>query len=184
MDEQTLRGWLEDQQDQAETLAQEQVAAFQLQFDVLRVELQAATRGLLQGRQGGGDDQENKISVEEVVGGGETLEVGEDDDSGNAATDGGDDAILSEDISILNSLIGHGSQRSSQLWGTIGTTDIQVLIDELGDKEFQYYVYTIYVLIMFLKRLNDKYIKKNKMKVAMQRRIGIPKLRVFFKTSP
>ncbi|GKB24860.1 hypothetical protein Tco_0864261, partial [Tanacetum coccineum] len=56
------------------------------------------------------------IGVEEVVGGGEALRIGEDDDLGNAATDGGDDAVESGDISILNSLIGHGSPRSFQLW--------------------------------------------------------------------
>ncbi|GKA34794.1 hypothetical protein Tco_0904695 [Tanacetum coccineum] len=33
------------------------------------------------------------IGVEEVVGGGEVLRIGEDDDLGDAATDGGDDAI-------------------------------------------------------------------------------------------
>ncbi|GJW02334.1 hypothetical protein Tco_1561190 [Tanacetum coccineum] len=39
------------------------------------------------------------------------------------------------------------------------------------DKEVQYSVYTLHVLILFLKRLNDKYIKKRKMKAAMQRRL-------------
>ncbi|GKC98353.1 hypothetical protein Tco_1168628, partial [Tanacetum coccineum] len=62
-----------------------------------------------------GEFSENNKSVEKVVGGGKVLGVGEDDDSGNAATDGGDDAVESGDISILNSLIGHGSPRSSQL---------------------------------------------------------------------
>ncbi|GJY40052.1 hypothetical protein Tco_0427322 [Tanacetum coccineum] len=80
------------------------------------------------------------------MGGGEALGVSEDDDLGNAATDKGDDAFKSEDISILNSLIGHGSP-------------------------LQYYVYTLHILIPFLKRLNDKYIKKNKIKAAMQRRL-------------
>ncbi|GJT27142.1 hypothetical protein Tco_0907417 [Tanacetum coccineum] len=55
------------------------------------------------------------IGVEEVVGGGEALGIGEDDDLGDAATDGGDDEVESGDISILNSLIGHGSSRSLQL---------------------------------------------------------------------
>ncbi|GJY03174.1 hypothetical protein Tco_0361326 [Tanacetum coccineum] len=118
-----------------------------------------------------GEFSENTKSVEEVMGDGEALRVGEDDDSGNVTTNGGDDAVESGDISILNSLIGHGSSRSSQLWGTIGTTDVQVLIDKWVDKEVQYYVYTLHVLIPFLKRLNDKYIKKNKMKAAMQRRL-------------
>ncbi|GJU16231.1 hypothetical protein Tco_1144197 [Tanacetum coccineum] len=56
-----------------------------------------------------GEFLENKKSVEEVVGRGEALGVGEDDDSGNATIDGGDDAVESGVISILNSLIGHGS---------------------------------------------------------------------------
>ncbi|GKB57138.1 retrovirus-related pol polyprotein from transposon TNT 1-94, partial [Tanacetum coccineum] len=60
---------------------------------------------------------------------------------------GGDDAVASGDISILNSLIGHGSPRSLQLCETIGTTDVQVLIDKVVDKEVQYDVYTLHVLI-------------------------------------
>ncbi|GKD43863.1 hypothetical protein Tco_1268508, partial [Tanacetum coccineum] len=47
----------------------------------------------------------------------ETLGVGEDDDSGNATINGGDDAVESGVISILNSLIGHGSPCSPQLCG-------------------------------------------------------------------
>ncbi|GKC72269.1 hypothetical protein Tco_1118152 [Tanacetum coccineum] len=41
------------------------------------------------------------------------------------------------------------------------------------DKEVQYSVYTLLVLIPFLKRLNDKYIKKKKREAATQRRRGI-----------
>nr|GEX37947.1 peptidyl-prolyl cis-trans isomerase FKBP16-4, chloroplastic isoform X1 [Tanacetum cinerariifolium] len=70
------------------------------------------------------------ISVEEVLSGGEALGIGEDDDLCNAATDEGNDAVESGDISILNSLIGHGSPHSLQLCGTIGTTDVQALIDK------------------------------------------------------
>ncbi|GKA11101.1 ty3-gypsy retrotransposon protein, partial [Tanacetum coccineum] len=55
MDENTIRLWLKQQQDAAEKLAQQQAAAFQLQFDALREELQAA-RGLLQARHGGGGE--------------------------------------------------------------------------------------------------------------------------------
>ncbi|GJR21735.1 hypothetical protein Tco_0970262 [Tanacetum coccineum] len=53
MDEQMVRGWLKEQQDRAETLAQQQAEAFQLQSDALRADLQA-TRGLLIGRPPGG----------------------------------------------------------------------------------------------------------------------------------
>ncbi|GKB85173.1 hypothetical protein Tco_0957445 [Tanacetum coccineum] len=120
-----------------------------------------------------GEFLENKASLEEVVvGGGKLLRVGEDDDLCNAVTDGGDDTVESGDISILNSLIGHGSPRSLQLCGTIGTTE--VLIDKEVDKEVQYDVYTLHVLIPFLKRLNDPYKKKKKMKAAMQRRLWDP----------
>nr|GEX73643.1 hypothetical protein [Tanacetum cinerariifolium] len=120
-----------------------------------------------------GEFSENKASLEDVVvGGGKVLGVGEDDDLCNAATDGGDDIVESRDISILNLLIGHGSPRSLQLCGMIGTTE--VLIDKHVDKEVQFDVYTLHVLIPFLKRLNDQYIKKKKMKAAMQRRLWDP----------
>jgi hypothetical protein len=49
MEEHTVRAWLKEQQDGAETLAQQQAVAFQLQFDALHAELQAM-RGLLQSR--------------------------------------------------------------------------------------------------------------------------------------
>ncbi|GJZ36971.1 hypothetical protein Tco_0583162 [Tanacetum coccineum] len=97
------------------------------------------------------------------------LMTDKDDDLCNVATDGGDDTIESGDILILNSLIGHGSPHSLQLCGTIGTTE--VLIDKEVDKEVQYDVYILHILIPFLKRLNDQYIKKKKMKAAMQRRL-------------
>ncbi|GKD80239.1 hypothetical protein Tco_1342860 [Tanacetum coccineum] len=46
---------------------------------------------------------------DKVVDGGEVLGIGEDDDLGDAPTDGGDDAVESGDMSIINSLIGHRS---------------------------------------------------------------------------
>ncbi|GKD71558.1 ty3-gypsy retrotransposon protein [Tanacetum coccineum] len=51
----------------------------------------------------------------------------EEDDMGAATGDGGDDAVESGDISILNSLIGHGSPRSLPLWEKIGKGDVYVL---------------------------------------------------------
>ncbi|GKA90941.1 hypothetical protein Tco_0812811 [Tanacetum coccineum] len=69
------------------------------------------------------------IGVEEVVAGGEALGIGEDDDLGDAVTDEGDDAVESGEISILNSLIGHGSPRSLQLLVKIRKGDVHVLID-------------------------------------------------------
>ncbi|GKC52217.1 ty3-gypsy retrotransposon protein, partial [Tanacetum coccineum] len=47
-----------------------------------------------------------------------------------------EEAVESGDISILNSLIGHGSPRSLQLWGTIGTRDVHVLIDNGSTHNF------------------------------------------------
>ena len=55
MDENTIRLWLKEQQDAAEKLAQQQAAAFQMQFEALRAELQE-TKGLLQVRHGGGGE--------------------------------------------------------------------------------------------------------------------------------
>nr|GEV90745.1 hypothetical protein [Tanacetum cinerariifolium] len=76
------------------------------------------------------------IGVEEVVSGGEALGIDKDDDLGDAATDGGDDAIKSGDISFLNSLIGHGSLRSLQLWEKIDKGDVHVLIDNGSTHNF------------------------------------------------
>nr|GEV29376.1 hypothetical protein [Tanacetum cinerariifolium]GEV30301.1 hypothetical protein [Tanacetum cinerariifolium] len=58
----------------------------------------------------------NGVFDMEVVGGDEALGVDKDDASGNATMDGGDDAVESGDISILNSLTGHESSRSPTLW--------------------------------------------------------------------
>ncbi|GJR90372.1 ty3-gypsy retrotransposon protein [Tanacetum coccineum] len=46
------------------------------------------------------------------------------------------DTAESGDISILNSLIGHGSPRSLQLWGTIGSGEVHVLIDNGSTHNF------------------------------------------------
>nr|GEV57515.1 integrase, catalytic region, zinc finger, CCHC-type, peptidase aspartic, catalytic [Tanacetum cinerariifolium] len=76
------------------------------------------------------------IGVEEVVGGDEAFGIDEDDDLGNAATNRGDDAVESNGVSILNSLIGHGSSHSLQLWGKIGKGDVRVLIDNGNTHNF------------------------------------------------
>ncbi|GKC52797.1 transposon ty3-I gag-pol polyprotein, partial [Tanacetum coccineum] len=49
---------------------------------------------------------------------------------------GDDEAVESGDISILNSLVGHGSPRSLQLWGKIGTTGVRMLIDNRSTHNF------------------------------------------------
>ncbi|GJZ42401.1 ty3-gypsy retrotransposon protein [Tanacetum coccineum] len=46
------------------------------------------------------------------------------------------EAVESGDISILNSLVGHGSPRSLQLWGTIGSGNVHVLIDNGSTHNF------------------------------------------------
>nr|GEV67525.1 hypothetical protein [Tanacetum cinerariifolium] len=56
MDEKTVYGWLKEQQDCIETMAQQQAAAFQAQFEALKVDLQSSL-GQLQGCLGGHGDQ-------------------------------------------------------------------------------------------------------------------------------
>ncbi|GKA36214.1 retrovirus-related pol polyprotein from transposon 17.6 [Tanacetum coccineum] len=46
------------------------------------------------------------------------------------------DVVESGDISILNSLIGHESLRSLQLWGMIGSSNVHVLIDNGSTHNF------------------------------------------------
>ncbi|GJU36162.1 hypothetical protein Tco_1184516 [Tanacetum coccineum] len=46
------------------------------------------------------------------------------------------DVMESGDIFILNSLIGHGSHHSLQLWGTIGLGEVHVLIDNGSTHNF------------------------------------------------
>ncbi|GJS33671.1 retrotransposon-related protein [Tanacetum coccineum] len=46
------------------------------------------------------------------------------------------DAVESGDISILNSLIGQGSPRSLQLWGSIGSGNVHVLVDNGSTHNF------------------------------------------------
>ncbi|GJX45785.1 ty3-gypsy retrotransposon protein [Tanacetum coccineum] len=50
--------------------------------------------------------------------------------------DEGEDVVESGDISMLNSLVGHGSPRSLQLWGAIGKEDVHVLIDNGSTHNF------------------------------------------------
>ncbi|GKD85323.1 hypothetical protein Tco_1356477 [Tanacetum coccineum] len=51
-------------------------------------------------------------------------------------------------------------------------------INKWVDKEVQYSVSTLHVLISLLKRLNDKHIKKKKMKAEIQRRIWNPEIKI------
>ncbi|GJU46888.1 ty3-gypsy retrotransposon protein [Tanacetum coccineum] len=61
--------------------------------------------------------------------------VDDGDDVGHDRDVVGADAIESGDISILNSLIGHGNPHSLQLWGTIGTGDVHAFKVYIGSGE-------------------------------------------------
>ncbi|GJU37737.1 hypothetical protein Tco_1186091 [Tanacetum coccineum] len=62
------------------------------------------TKVLVKGKQ----DEAKVVVVADEQNSDEVIRVGEDDDSGNAATERGDDAVKIGDISIRNSLIGQG----------------------------------------------------------------------------
>nr|GEV30734.1 hypothetical protein CTI12_AA406450 [Tanacetum cinerariifolium] len=64
------------------------------------------------------------------------LMAGNDDDDVEELAADEDDEVESNDISILNSLIGHGSPRSLLLWEKIGTGDVQMLIDNGSTHSF------------------------------------------------
>ncbi|GJS42410.1 ty3-gypsy retrotransposon protein [Tanacetum coccineum] len=59
-----------------------------------------------------------------------------DEDTGEEVTVAEEESIESGDISILNSLVGHGSPRSLQLWGKIGDTMEHILIDNGSTHNF------------------------------------------------
>nr|GEX43223.1 hypothetical protein [Tanacetum cinerariifolium]GEY18675.1 hypothetical protein [Tanacetum cinerariifolium] len=59
-----------------------------------------------------------------------------EDPQGSDALAEEDEALESGDISILNSLVGHGSPRSLQLWGTVGAGEVHVLIDNGSTHNF------------------------------------------------
>ncbi|GKB21241.1 ribonuclease H-like domain-containing protein [Tanacetum coccineum] len=64
-----------------------------------------------------------------------------------------------------------------------GNGVIGVGVNEISkwvDKEVQYPVSTLHVRILLLKRLNDKHIKKKKMKAEIQRRIWNPGIKIIF----
>ncbi|GJW61762.1 ty3-gypsy retrotransposon protein [Tanacetum coccineum] len=54
----------------------------------------------------------------------------------SGATAEPDDSLETGDVSCLNSLVGHGSPRSLQLWGTISSTQVHVLIDNGSTHNF------------------------------------------------
>ncbi|GJW72186.1 ty3-gypsy retrotransposon protein [Tanacetum coccineum] len=64
------------------------------------------------------------------------LMADEEAESKQIVETGHDDAMESGDISILNSLVGHGSPRSLQLWGTIGAGKVHILIDNGSTHNF------------------------------------------------
>ncbi|GJS40578.1 ty3-gypsy retrotransposon protein [Tanacetum coccineum] len=62
--------------------------------------------------------------------------LNEEAESEQIVETGHDEAMESGDISILNSLVGHGSPRSLQLWGTIGAGKVHILIDNGSTHNF------------------------------------------------
>nr|GEX74556.1 Ty3/gypsy retrotransposon protein [Tanacetum cinerariifolium] len=60
----------------------------------------------------------------------------EDESSGEASSAVEEEVVKSGDISILNSLVGHGSPRSLQLCGKIGDTRVHILIDNGSTHNF------------------------------------------------
>nr|GEY40226.1 hypothetical protein [Tanacetum cinerariifolium] len=58
------------------------------------------------------------------------LMADEDEVTGQSRDGEKDDAMESGDISILNSLVGYGSPRSLQLWSTLGSGRVHILIDK------------------------------------------------------
>ncbi|GJR66173.1 retrotransposon-related protein [Tanacetum coccineum] len=80
MDEQTIRGWMKEQQDRAEKMAQQQqqqAAAFQALFEELRAELQASL-GQLQGRPGGKVGRRSRVVAAKIHAFGCSQFTGED----------------------------------------------------------------------------------------------------------
>ncbi|GKE55156.1 hypothetical protein Tco_1490312 [Tanacetum coccineum] len=90
----------------------------------------------------------------------------------DADEDIGVDDVSSAIDGVFN--IGESNVESIEVRSKFGRGTTKVLIDKEIDKEVQYDVYTLHVLIPFLKRLNDPYKKKKKMKAAMQRRLWDP----------
>nr|GEZ98735.1 Ty3/gypsy retrotransposon protein [Tanacetum cinerariifolium] len=60
----------------------------------------------------------------------------ESESSGPVTPTENEEAIESGDTSILNSLFGHGSPRSLQLLGTLGTCKVHILIDNGSTRNF------------------------------------------------
>ncbi|GJV37722.1 ty3-gypsy retrotransposon protein [Tanacetum coccineum] len=64
------------------------------------------------------------------------LMADEDEVKGQSGDREQDDAIQSGDISILSLLVDHGSPRSLQLWDTLGSGRVNILIDNEGTHNF------------------------------------------------
>nr|GEY42372.1 JmjC domain-containing protein [Tanacetum cinerariifolium] len=89
-----------------------------------------------------------------------------------------------DDVKVVKVVGVAGHQNSDEPNVLKGNRVIGVGVNENNkgvDKEVQYSVYTLHVLIPFLKCLNDKYIKKKKIEAAIQRRLWDLEI---FKTTP
>ncbi|GJT27159.1 hypothetical protein Tco_0907434 [Tanacetum coccineum] len=125
MDEQT--GWLNDLldrfdnvlQDQFdtlfETLAQQRAVFFQRQNDAFEAFVDQVL-------------EESNLQTSDKVEVVPTSMVANYDEHGKSGDGEQDDAIESGDILILNSWVGQGSPRSLQLWDTLGSRKVHILI--------------------------------------------------------
>ncbi|GKB65612.1 hypothetical protein Tco_0921798, partial [Tanacetum coccineum] len=90
---------------------------------------------------------------------------------------------LQDDVKVVKVVGVAGYQNSDEpnvLKGN-GVIGVGVNKNNKGDdKEVQYSVYALHVLILLLKRLNDKYIKKKKMEAVIQRRLWDPGIKSVF----
>nr|GEU91741.1 hypothetical protein [Tanacetum cinerariifolium] len=125
--------------DEIKLLLRQQSNAFQAKMAALQADLQA-TKGLNQvGHYGGGATLGDAFSLARIteahlrdkgVSSVSNMAIVEYADANQGNSEDQGDALESGDISILNSLVGYGSPRSLQLWGTIGSVveaDLYVL---------------------------------------------------------
>ncbi|GJU96533.1 hypothetical protein Tco_1321289 [Tanacetum coccineum] len=88
-----------------------------------------------------------------------------------------------DDVKVVKvvGVAGHQNSDEPNVLKGNGVIGVGVNKNNKGDdKEVQYSVYALHVLIPLLKRLNDKYIKKKKMEAVIQRRLWDPGIKSVF----
>ncbi|GJZ54732.1 hypothetical protein Tco_0609925 [Tanacetum coccineum] len=85
-----------------------------------------------------------------------------------------------DDVKVVG-VAGHQNSDEPNVLKGNGVIGVRVNKNNKGDdKKVQYSIYALHVLISLLKRLNDKYIKKKKMKAVIQRRLWDPGIKSVF----